>query len=140
LPTRLTWPGALIYLGVAVVMAIQVVRMIRNDGYWTSGPTWAAACLVASIALTGLYFGVAAVARRPLVGGDGPWLLRYGWLVVIGLALLSFLASMALPDQAYKVFPNGPALFVPLWIRQLEESYREGVKEARQEARIQREG
>ncbi|HEY0470290.1 MAG TPA: hypothetical protein VGD34_01475 [Kribbella sp.] len=148
MPNRLTWPGALVYAGVAVALAIEVVHMIRQDDYWAGEPIWASAWLVASAALTGLLFGASAIVRRPLVDGDGPWFTRYGWRIVLALALLSFLASLAISEPSYRIFTNGPALIVPWWIRRLEESYREGIEEgmdegmeeARREARARREG
>jgi uncharacterized membrane protein YccC len=52
-----------------------------------------------------------------------------GWAVLVALTALSFVISMLSSQEAGWVI--GPAVFVPFWVRRLEESYREGVDEAR---------
>ncbi|MDX6246849.1 MAG: hypothetical protein QOF10_209 [Kribbellaceae bacterium] len=136
---RLTWGGALAYGVVAASVGVESVRMIRHDAYWTDGRVWAAFCLVATVILTALLTAVAAISRLPLIADDGPWLSRNGWMVVIGLTVCSFLALRGVADQESAVYLTGPAVFLPFWVRRLEESYREGVEEARQAARVARE-
>jgi hypothetical protein len=136
---RLTWGGALAYGVVAASVGVESVRMIRHDAYWTDGRVWAAFCMVATVILTALLTAGAAISRFPLIADGGPWLSRNGWMVVIGLTVCSFLASRGVADQEFAVYLTGPAVFLPFWVRRLEESYREGVEEARQAARAARE-
>jgi cbb3-type cytochrome oxidase subunit 1 len=131
---RLTWGGVLVYAGIAVVLLVQTVRLILMDRLWADGIAFAPVCLVAVVAATALLFLVAVVTRQPLIEGDGPWFITMGWAVVIVLTVLGLVIStMSSLDQDAGLWVTGPAVFVPFWVRKLEESYREGVEEGRRE-------
>ena len=131
---RLKWGGVLVYAGIAVGLAVQTVRLVLMDRLWADGIAFAPACLVAVVAATALLFGVAAVTRQPLIDGDGPWFSTIGWLVVAVLTIVGLaITTMASLDQYAGLWVTGAAVFVPHWVRKLEESYRDGVEEGRRE-------
>jgi hypothetical protein len=131
---RLTWGGVLVYAGIAVLLVVQTVRLILMDRLWSAGVDFLSICLVAVVAATALLFVYAAVVRQPLIEGDGPWVITMGWALVIALTVISFVISMlSAPASDEAIWVTGPAVFVPFWVRQLEESYRDGVEEARRE-------
>ena len=89
---------------------------------------------MAVVAATALLFLFALVVRQPLIEGDGPWFITMGWAVVIALTVVSVVISMlSSPASDEAIWVTGPAVFVPFWVRKLEESYREGVEEARRD-------
>jgi len=131
---RLTWGGVLVYAGIAVLLGVQTVRLILMDRLWSAGVDFLSICLVAVVAATALLFVYAAVVRQPLIEGDGPWVITMGWAVVIALTVISFVISiLSAPASDEAIWVTGPAVFVPFWVRKLEESYRDGVEEARRE-------
>jgi hypothetical protein len=131
---RLTWGGVLVYAGIAVVLVVQTVRLILMDRLWGDGIAFAPVCLVAVVAATALLFLVAVVIRQPLIEGDGPWFITMGWAVVIALTVVGLaITTMASLDQYAGLWVTGAAVFVPFWVRKLEESYLEGVEEGRRE-------
>jgi len=96
------------------------------------GAMMAAIALVVVTAAAALLYLIAVVVRQPLVEGDGPWFITMGWVILILLTALSFVISMVWsPASDEAIWVTGPAVFVPFWVRRLEESYREGVDEAR---------
>ena len=132
---RLTWGGVLVYAGPAVMLVVQTVRLAMMDGAWGDGIAFAPVGLVAVAAASALLFGVAAVIRRPLIADDGPWISTMGWAVLIALGAVCFVLSMlsSSPAEDGAIWVTVPAVFVPFWVRKLEESYREGIEEARRE-------
>ena len=68
--TRLTWPGTAAYAAVALIEAIQAIRLIRHEDAWAGSQIWAAAGILVCVAVTGLLFVVASITRMPLVGDD----------------------------------------------------------------------
>jgi hypothetical protein len=131
---RLTWPGTVAYALVTVTLVVQTVRMIRLDGVWGGDATWAAGCLLVIVLLSGAIFAAATVTRIPLFADDGPLLSRFGWYAILGLTVLALAVVMLSSLEAFGLWPTSPAMFVPYWIRRLEDSYREGVEEARRAA------
>jgi hypothetical protein len=132
---RLTWGGVLVYAGTALTLVVQAVRLVMMDGIWGDGIAFAPAGLVAVAAASALLFGVGAVIRRPLIADDGPWISTMGWAVLIALGAVCFVLSMLSTSPASEgaIWVTVPAVFVPFWVRKLEESYREGVEEGRRE-------
>ncbi|WP_112246433.1 hypothetical protein [Kribbella monticola] len=131
---RLTVGGVLVYAGMALLLVIQTARLVTMDQLWTDGVSVASVGLVAVSAAAALLFLTAVVTRQPLIEGDGPWFITMGWALLIALTALSFVISLSsslASDEA--VWVTIPAVFVPFWVRKLEESYREGVDEARRE-------
>jgi hypothetical protein len=131
---RLTWGGVLVYAGTALLLVVQTVRLVLMDRLWAGGIAFTSVCLVAVVAATALLFLFALVVRQPLIEGDGPWFITMGWAVVIALTVVSFVISMlSSPASDEAIWVTGSAVFVPFWVRKLEESYRDGVEEARRE-------
>ncbi|QNE20836.1 hypothetical protein F1D05_26630 [Kribbella qitaiheensis] len=131
---RLTVGGVLVYAGIVVLLVVQTVRLIQMDQLWADGIAFTPVCLVAVVAATALMFLVGAVARQPLIDGDGPWFSTLGWAVVIGLTGVGMaITALASYGNEAGVWVTGPAVFVPFWVRKLEESYREGVEEGLRE-------
>ncbi|TWD81944.1 hypothetical protein FB561_3068 [Kribbella amoyensis] len=136
---RLSWPGLVAYLGIAGVMAVQGVRIVRYDEVWVGGNRWAAGALLVIVALTALLFVVGAMTRTPLVGDDTRVLGRRGGLAVIALTLLGLAIVVVSGLDAFKVWPSWMAIFVPYGVRKYEDAYREGVEEGRLVAEALRE-
>jgi hypothetical protein len=130
---RLTVGGVLVYAGTALLLVVQAVRLVLLDELWTEGASVASVGLVVLTAAAALLFGAGAVSRQPLIEGEGPWFASVGWAVVIALTAVGMaIALMTSVDEIAGLWVTGPAVFVPFWVRKLEESYREGVDEARQ--------
>ncbi|TDU88630.1 hypothetical protein EV138_2176 [Kribbella voronezhensis] len=131
---RLTVGGVLVYAGMALLLVVQTVRLVTMDRLWVDGVSVAPAGLVVVAAAAALLFLTAVVTRQPLVEGDGPWFITMGWLLLIALTALSFVISLSSSLTSEEaVWVTGPAVFVPFWVRKLEESYREGVEEAQRD-------
>jgi membrane associated rhomboid family serine protease len=140
MPDRLTRAGTLAYAVVTLLIAAEVVQVVRLDDAWGGGRTWAAAVLVGiSLAMSGL-FAAATITRVPLIESGDPQpaddrlLSRYGAWVVIGLTVLGVVVAAAGSLDAFDVWPNLPAVFAPFWVRRLEAAYFEGVEETRRAA------
>jgi hypothetical protein len=128
---RLTAGGVFVYAGTSLLLFVQAVRLVLSKELWAEGISIAPVALVVVTAVAALLYLIAVLMRQPLVEGDGPWFITMGWAILIVLTALAFVISMLSsgPDEATWVV--GPAVFVPFWVRRLEESYREGVDEAR---------
>jgi hypothetical protein len=129
---RLTVGGVFVYAGTSLLLFVQAVRLGLMKGLWADGVSVAPVSLVVVTAASALLFGAGAVVRRPLIADDGPLISTMGWAVLIALTAIAFAISALLPpapgNASWVVLP---AVFVPFWVRRLEESYREGVDEAR---------
>ncbi|ADB30458.1 hypothetical protein Kfla_1356 [Kribbella flavida DSM 17836] len=140
MPNRLTRPGMLAYAVVAVLVTAQVIRLLRLDGVWGTGQTWAAATLTGIGLATAGLFATSAITRIPLIesdpppSGDGRPLSRCGAWVVVGLTAVGVVVSAASSLDAFGLWPNLPAVFAPFWVRRLEAAYWEGVEETRRAA------
>jgi hypothetical protein len=134
MPDRLTRPGVLGYAAVTLLLAYQVFRLIRFDGVWGEDQTWAAAILLAVVLATAVLFGVAAISRTPLFGGEHGLLSRFGWPAVLGLTVLALIVVMISGFDDFGLWPSSPAVFVPPGIWNLERACFEGVEETRRAA------
>jgi hypothetical protein len=135
MPDRLTRLGTAAYALVAIVMGVQATLMVRRDNGWDRAHGWVFASLLAVVVLTGLLVAAGALTRRGLIADDGPWIFRNGWIVLVLLTAVNVVVSLlASSDQdAPLAWVTGPAVFLPHFVRRLEESYYDGVAEARAE-------
>lgn len=125
--------GAVTYGLVAIALFAGLVPMLRHYGPYTDvqgGPLIATAIVVAA---SGALFAIGAATRRGLISDDGPWICRNGWIVLAALTGVVPLAISLLGGQDTPLWPTGPALFLPHFIRRLQESYYDGVAEAERE-------
>ncbi|MGC4942501.1 hypothetical protein [Kribbella sp. DT2] len=134
MPTRLTRPGTLAYALITLLLAYQVVYMVRFDGIWGTGKTWAAACLLLVVLISAVLFGVATISRTPLFGDGDHLLTRFGALVLVGLTVLALAVVMFGGFEDFGLWPSSPAVFVPFGVNRLERAYFEGVDETRRAA------
>jgi len=147
---RLTVGGIFVYSGTALMLFVQSVRLVLTERLWVEGVSVAPVCLVVVTAAAALLFGTGALFRQPLIEGAGdlareslaepsepgrgvgPWFNSMGWAAVIALTAVGMaIALMTSYDEVIGLWLTGPAVFVPFWVRKLEESYRDGVDEAR---------
>jgi hypothetical protein len=73
------------------------------------------------------------ILAQPVAGvsSDGPWIFRQGWIVLAGLTVANLVVDLlASGNQAPVAWVTGPAVFLPHFVRRLEESYYDGVAEA----------
>jgi hypothetical protein len=124
--------GALVYALVAAGTIVQVVLMLLRHGVWADVHGWVYVGLVAVVALSAALLVVGMVSRRGLIASDGPWICQNGWLVLIGLAAAGFGLTL-LTDAAVDWLPTAPAVFVPHWVRRLQENYHAGRAEGERE-------
>jgi len=121
--------GAAVYALVALALAVSAVLVLRHTGPYAEVHGWPLVATSVVDALSALLFAVGAVTRRGLIADNGPWICRNGWLVLAGVtvagAIIAFLA-----DQEMTPWPTGPAIFLPHFIRRMQESYYQGVAEA----------
>jgi len=116
--------GAAFYAIVGVAGVVQVVRAVRHDGPWQESHGWTHGATVVVLALMAGLLLVGAVTRWGLISDEGPWICQHGWLLLIGLTVLDF--GLNLLQDGGQVWPLGPAVFVPHFVRKLQESYYEG--------------
>lgn len=124
--------GAAVYALLALGSLVSAVLTLRHFGPYAGKHGWPLITSAAVMALTGLAFGAGAATRRGLAADEGPWICRQGWLVVLGLTVVGFVTSVA-SGWDVSPLPNGPAVFVPHWIKRLQENYYEGRAEAERE-------
>ncbi|MEV6282500.1 hypothetical protein [Kribbella sp. NPDC051770] len=131
MPNRLTRPGVLAYAVVGLLVGSNAVWMPTVDGVWSGDRAWAAVILeVIVVAAAGLFL-VAAVARTPLFG-DGPHLLtKYGWFVLLGLAVIALAVVWVSGVEDFGLWPTFPAALVPVGVSGLESAYFKGQEERR---------
>jgi hypothetical protein len=123
--------GAVVYGLVAIALFAGIVLMLRNVGPYADvrgGPRIATVIVVGA---SGVLLAIGAVTRRGLVSDDGPWICRNGWILLAGVTCGALVVA-AVSSQDVNPFPTGPAVFLPHFIRRLQESYYDGVAEAEQ--------
>lgn len=103
---------------------MQVVRAVRHDGPWQESHGWPYGATVVVLALTAGLLFVGAATRWGLISDDGPWICQHGWLVLIGLTVVAL--GLSFLEDGGQAWPVGPAVFVPHFVRRLQESYYEG--------------
>jgi hypothetical protein len=131
--------GAAFYALIAIGLAVSAVAVLQRWGAYAGVHGWPIAATAVLDALAALLFAIGAVTRRGLLADDGPWICRNGWLVLVGLTAAGVLVAFA-SDQGITPWPTGPAVFVPHFVRRLQEKYQEGRSEAEVELRVGRGG
>lgn len=142
MPDRLTKAGAAAYALVTIGMGVQAVMMSQHAGKWSEVHGWVFVSLLALVVLTGALLAAGALTRRGLIADGGPWLFRNGWLVLVGLTAVNFVVSLAGSgdEGASWAWATGPAVFLPHFVRRLEEAWYAGEAEAELELRAGRDG
>ncbi|GAA3125548.1 hypothetical protein JOF29_006333 [Kribbella aluminosa] len=125
--------GAALYALLALVELVSAVLVYAAHGDYAQGEPWFLVVVASMLALIGVLLGVGAVTRRGLVADDGPWICRKGWIVVIGLTAATFAALMLSDTGTIRTFPNPAIVFLPNFVKRLQEKYYEGVEEAERE-------
>jgi hypothetical protein len=128
--------GAAVYAVIAILLAVSVVGVLRGWGSYADVHGWPIGATAMLDALAALLFAIGAVTRRGLLADDGPWICRSGWLVLVGLTVAG--AIVAFLSDTAPLWPMGPAVFVPHFVRKMQESYHAGVAEAEVEIRAAR--
>jgi hypothetical protein len=131
--------GAVVYALLAIALAASAVLVFRHFGPYAGVHGWPLAATVIVDALSGLLFAIGAVTRRGLIADDGPWICRNGWLVLVAATAVGCIIAF-LSAQELSPWPTGPAVFVPHWIRRMQESYYDGAAEAEREIAAVRAG
>jgi hypothetical protein len=126
--------GAAIYGLSAIGLLVSAVMILQQVGVYAGVHGWPLVATAVVVALSGLLFAVGAVTRRGLIVDDGPGICRNGWLVLVGLTAAGAINAF-LADQEMSPWPTGPAVFLPHFIRRMQESYYDGVAEAEVELR-----
>lgn len=129
--------GAAVYALVATGLAVSAVAVLLHWGTYAEVRGWPIPATAVVDALSALLLAVGAVTRRGLVADDGPWICRNGWLVLGGLSVAGIVVA-ALSDQEMPIWPTGPAVFLPHFVRRMQEKYYDGVAEAELEIRAVR--
>ena len=124
--------GAVVYGLVAIGLFVEIVPILRHYGPYAAVHGGPLAATVVVVAASGLLFAVGAVTRRGLIADDGPWICRNGWVVLIALTAVACIVTFV-SDQDVPAWPTGPAVFLPHFIRRLQESYHDGVAEGERE-------
>jgi hypothetical protein len=124
--------GAAVYAFLAIGIAVSAVLVLRNYGPYADVHGWSLIATAVVDAGTAVLFGIGAVTRRGLAADDGPWVCRNGYLIVAALTVAGVLVA-ALSAFAGSPWPTGPAVFVPHWIKRLQEKYYEGRDEGERE-------
>ncbi|GAB3934779.1 hypothetical protein GCM10029976_044210 [Kribbella albertanoniae] len=120
--------GVAFYALAALLGAWQIVRAVRHEGEWQESHGWVHGAMVAVLVLTVGLLAVGAVTRWGLISDGGPWICENGWIVLIVLAAVAF--GLALLQDGGETFPVGPVVFLPHFIRKLQENYYAGQQEA----------
>jgi hypothetical protein len=125
--------GAAFYGLIAVGWFVSAVVTFRGYGSYASADQWYRIAIGTVFLLTGVIFGIGAVTRRGLMSDDGPRICRKGWIVVIALVCAAFVVALLGEDDWGVPFPNGVAVFIPPWVKRLQQKYYEGRDEAERE-------
>jgi hypothetical protein len=123
--------GAVVYGLLAVLGVVSAVFVFRGYGSYAGADQWYLIARATLFLLIGVVFGIGAVTRRGLVADDGPRICRQGWVVVIALVGAEFVVY-ALGDE-WGNFPSIATVFIPPWIKRMQEKYYEGRDEAERE-------
>ncbi|MGW6202000.1 hypothetical protein ACWF0M_38000 [Kribbella sp. NPDC055110] len=125
--------GAAFYALIAIGWFVSAVVTLRGYGSYAAADQWYRIAMATVFLLTGVMFGIGAVTRRGLMSDDGPRICRKGWMVVIALACAALVVALLGEDDWGTPFPTGVAIFIPLWIKRLQEKYYEGREEGERE-------
>jgi hypothetical protein len=126
--------GAVAYGAVAVLMVIELVMILQRRTTFAEVPQPSLVVAAVVVAATGVLFAIGAITRWGLIADDGPWICEHGWVLLAGVTLLGLVGAFwnGLDDIA-PLWPAGPAIFVPHWIRRSQEKYYEGIAEGERE-------
>jgi hypothetical protein len=123
--------GAAFYALVAAGWLVSAgVLIVRPFGAYADAERWFQLATAVVFALNGLLFATGAVTRRGLVADGGPWICRNGGILVAGLVVVMFVLSLLTDADGVSPFPTATAVFIPHWVKRLQEKYYEGVAEA----------
>jgi hypothetical protein len=125
--------GAAFYGLIAVGMSVSAVLAGQGRGEYAGGEPWVLKAMAVLFGLTAVVFGAGAATRRGLAADEGPWICRNGWILVLGLIAAMFVVSLMSDLDGIGPFPSPVAVFVPHWIKRLQEKYYEGRAEAERE-------
>jgi hypothetical protein len=131
--------GAAFYALVAIGLAASAVGVVQGWGTYDGVHGWSVTAIAVVDGLSALLFVIGAVTRRGLIADDGPWICRNGWMVLVGLTAAAALVVF-LSDQDMSPWPTGPAVFLPHFVRKLQENYYAGVADAEREIEAVRAG
>lgn len=131
--------GAAVYAFVAIGLATSAVAVLLRWGAYAGVHGWPQWATAAVDTLSALLFAVGAVTRRGLIADDGPWISRNGWFVLVGLTAAGAVVAF-LSNQDISPWPTGPAVFLPHFVRRMQERYYDGVAEAEREIEAVRAG
>ncbi len=120
--------GAAVYAFIGVAGVVQLVRAVRHDDPWQESHGWTYGGTLVVLALTAGLLLVGAVTRWGLISDEGPWVCRNGWILLIGLTVVALVLSFL--EDGGQAWPVGPAVFVPHFVRKLQENYYAGQQEA----------
>ncbi|RZT28300.1 hypothetical protein EV649_2077 [Kribbella sp. VKM Ac-2569] len=123
--------GAAFYAVMAVLAVVSAVLVFRGYGTYADADQWYLIARGTVFLLIGVMFGIGAVTRRGLLSDDGPRICRSGWIVVIALVCAEFVVY-ALGDD-WGNFPSIVSIFIPPFVKRLQEKYYEGREEAERE-------
>lgn len=124
--------GAAAYALFAILQIGAAILILLGFGPYAGGERWFLLVTAAVFGFSGVIYAVGAATRRGLAAEDGPWVCRRGWLVVIGLVAVGSVAAI-MSDSEGSPFPNLLAVFIPHWVKRLQEKYYEGRQEAERE-------
>ncbi|NIK62269.1 hypothetical protein [Kribbella shirazensis] len=125
--------GAVVYAVVAVGWFVSAVLTLRGFDAYAGADQWYLIAMGTVFLLTGVMFGIGAITRRGLVSDEGPRICRSGWIVVIALVCAAFVVYVLGDDEWGTPFPNLVAVFIPAFVKRMQEKYYEGREEAERE-------
>lgn len=125
--------GAAVYALLAIGWLVSAGAVFRGYGSYAVADRWYQLAISAVYLLTGVLFGIGAVTRRGLLSDDGPRICRQGWILGVALAGAGLVVSFMGEADWGAPYPTIPALFMPPWIKRLQEKYYEGIEEAERE-------
>ena len=124
--------GAAFYAVIAVLGVVSAVLVFRGYGAYAGADQWYLVARGTVFLLIGVMLGIGAATRRGLMSDDGPRICRSGWIVVIALVGAEFVLY-ALGDDGWGNFPSIATVFIPPFVKRLQEKYYEGREEAERE-------
>ncbi|TCC03767.1 hypothetical protein [Kribbella soli] len=124
--------GAAFYAVMAAGAVVSAVLVFRGYGSYSGADQWYLIARGTVFLLIGVMFGIGAVTRRGLRSDEGPRICRSGWIVVIALVCAE-LVVYALGDDGWGNFPSIVSIFIPPFVKRLQEKYYEGREEAERE-------
>jgi peptidoglycan/LPS O-acetylase OafA/YrhL len=124
--------GAVVYAVLAVGAVVSAVFIFRGYGPYAGADQWYLIARGILFLLLGVLFGVGAITRRGLMSDDGPRICRSGWIAVTALVCAE-LVVYALGDDGWGHFPSIATVFIPAFVKRMQEKYYEGREEAERE-------